>query len=156
MDAHTSVNKLQCRKPCLGLTHSHRSAMRGQLESQHNHWNLASPQLPWGTTDASDETKPQQYCKVTTWEGGSFNLPSTTPVCTSVKEPGTVPRTLLSNPRHLTLRRERKNQAGLVGRQTTTPSPYSEPRSWNSISFDSRKRWHACLYMPLGIWGWFK
>lgn len=40
--------------------------------------------------------------------------PSTLPVRSSVKEPGKVLRTLLSNPWHLTLRREKKNRKALL------------------------------------------
>lgn len=141
----TSINK-QCRWLCLGPTHRHRSAMRGQLESLHNHWDLAWPQLPWGTTDASDRTKPQQYCKVSTCEGCSFNLPFTHPVCASVKELGTDLHTW-----HL--EEKKNNQAGPVGRQTTTVSPSCKqdpgiPSVWH--------RWIARLYMPVGRQSWFK
>lgn len=111
--------------------------MRGQLESLHNHWDLAWPQLPWGTTDASDRTKPQQYSKVSTCEGCSFNLPFTHPVCASVKELGTDLHTLLSNPEHLTLGREKKQPSRPCWQTNDNNVTLLQARSWNSISLTS-------------------
>lgn len=146
---------INCRaEPCLGHSHSHRSAMRGQLESLHNHWDPAWPQLPWGTTDASGGTKPQQYSKVSTCKGCSFNLPFPPPICASVEEPGADLHVLLSNPEHLTLRKEKNKQALLADKRQQRHPTASQDPGIPSVLTQGSDRVHVCICQCVDRVGW--